>query len=208
MRHVVNLDDICGQCDYITIHVPAMDSTKGMIGAHEIGLMKETAAVLNFSRDTLVDSEDIVAALDADKLGCYVTDFAVPAIMGAKNAIVLPHLGASTEEAEENCAVMACQQIVDFIENGNIKNSVNFPACDLGTLRPFGQRVCIIHKNTPGVINEITDAIAAHGHNLANMLSKARGDFAYTMIDVDDMLGDDAYEKMSARESVVRVRIL
>ena len=206
--HVVNLDDICRECDYITIHVPAMESTKGMIGEHEIGLMKDDAVLLNFSRDTLVDGDALVAALNDDKLGRYVTDFATPQIMGAKNAIVLPHLGASTAEAEENCAVMAVQQIVDFIENGNILNSVNFPACSLGPLRPIGQRLTIIHRNVPGVINGITDAIAAHGHNLANMISKAKGDFAYTIIDVDEQLGDDAYDKISARESVLRVRIL
>lgn len=206
VRHVMNLDDICKECDYISIHVPAMESTKGMIGAHEISLMKNDAVLLNFSRDTLVDNDALVAALNEGELGRYVTDFAIPAIMNAKNAIVLPHLGASTAEAEENCAVMAVQEIVDFIENGNIKNSVNFPACDLGPLRPVGQRITIIHRNVPGVINGITDAIAAHGHNLANILSKARGDFAYTIIDIDDKVGDDAYEKMSARESVVRVR--
>ena len=208
VHHVVNLDDICRDCDFITIHVPALESTKGMIGEHEIGLMKDDAVLLNFSRDTLVNNDALVAALNDGKLGRYVTDFAVPAIMGAKNAIVLPHLGASTAEAEENCAVMACQQIVDFIENGNIKNSVNFPACDLGPLRPFGQRITIVHRNVPGVINGITDAIAAHGHNLANIISKAHGDYAYTIIDIDDKTGDDALEKMSARESVVRVRIL
>ena len=208
VRHVVNLDDICKECDFITIHVPAMDSTKGMIGAHELDLMKPDAVVLNFSRDTLVDEPALIEALNAGKLGRYVTDFATHALMGARNAIVLPHLGASTAEAEENCAVMAVHQIVDFIENGNVKNSVNFPVCDLGPLRPIGQRITIIHRNVPGVINELTDAIAAHGHNLANMISKARGDFAYTMIDIDDEVGDDAFEKMSGRESVVRVRIL
>ena len=135
VHHVTNLDDICRECDYITIHVPAMDATKGMIGADQIGLMKADAVLLNFSRDTLVDSAALVAALDADKLGRYVTDFAIPAIMGAKNAIVIPHLGASTAEAEENCAVMAVAEIVDFIENGNIKNSVNFPPVSLGARR-------------------------------------------------------------------------
>ena len=208
VQHVTNLDDICSQCDYITIHVPAMESTKGMIGAHEIGLMKEGAVVLNFSRDTLVDGDALVAALEAGKVGRYVTDFATPQIMGAPNAIVLPHLGASTEEAEENCAVMAVNQMVDFMENGNIKNSVNFPACTLGPRRDSGQRIALIHRNVPGVINGITDAIAVHGHNLANIVSKARGDYAYTIIDIDDKVGDDAFDKMSAREGIIRVRIL
>ena len=208
IHHVTDLKDLCASCDFITIHVPAMDSTKGMIGKAEIESMKEDAVLLNFSRDTLVDNEALVAALNADKLGCYVTDFAIPAIMGAKNAIVLPHLGASTAEAEENCAVMAVQQTVDFIENGNIKNSVNFPACDLGPRRPVGQRLTIVHRNVPGVINSITDAIAAHGQNLANMISKARGDFAYTIIDIDEEFGADAEAKMQEREEVIRVRVL
>ena len=208
VKHVTNLDDICSECDYITIHVPAMDSTKGMIGEHEIELMKSDAVFLNFSRNTLVDESAMVRALEADQLGRYVTDFANPTIMGAKNTIILPHLGASTAEAEENCAVMAVNQLVDFIDNGNIVNSVNFPACSLGALRPVGQRITLIHRNTPGVINGVTDAIAQHGHNLANIVSKARGDFAYTIIDIDDEVGEDALEKLSAREGIVRVRIL
>ena len=208
VHHVTNLDDICRECDYITIHVPAMDATKGMVGAAQIGLMKADAVLLNFSRDTLVDSAALVAALDADKLGCYVTDFAIPAIMGAKNTIVLPHLGAPTEEAEENCAVMAVQEIVDFIENGNITNSVNFPPVSLGARRPQGQRIAVAHKNIPGAISGITDALADHGHNVANILSKSRGEYAYALIDIDDQIGDDALEKMSAREGILRVRFL
>lgn len=208
VHHVTDLDDLCAQCDYITIHVPAMDSTKGMIGAQQIAAMKDDAVLLNFSRDSLVDEAALVAALEAGKLGCYVTDFATPGIMAAPHTIVLPHLGASTEEAEDNCAMMAVRQMVDFIETGAIANSVNFPAVDLGPLRSQGQRLTIIHRNVPGVINDITDAIAEHGHNLANMLSKARGDFAYTVIDIDDELGADAVEKMEAREAVIRARVL
>ena len=208
VQHTTNLDDICRECDYISIHVPAMDSTKGMIGADQIALMKADAVLLNFSRDSLVDEAALIEALNADKLGRYVTDFATPGIMGARCAIVLPHLGASTEEAEENCAVMAANEIVDFIENGNITNSVNFPAVDLGPKRAQGQRITIVHRNVPGIINAITEAIAEHGHNLANILSKARGDYAYAIIDVDDQLGDDAQEKMQAREGVLRVRVL
>lgn len=170
--------------------------------------MKDDAVLLNFSRNTLVDEEALAKALEVGEIGRYVTDFANPTVMGAKNAIVLPHLGASTAEAEENCAVMAANQIADFIDNGNIVNSVNFPACTLGPRRAVGQRITLIHRNVPGVINGITDAIAQHGHNLANILSKARGDFAYTIIDIDDNLGDDAVDKMSAREGVVRVRVL
>jgi len=207
VKHTTNLEDICRECDYITIHVPAMDSTKGMIGADQIALMKSDAVLLNFSRDTLVDEAALIAALNDGKVGRYVTDFATPAIMGAKNAIVLPHLGASTEEAEENCAVMAAAEIVDFIENGNITNSVNFPAVDLGPRREVGQRITVLHRNVPGVINGISAALAEHGHNVANMVSKSRGDYAYAIIDIDDKVGDDAHDKMSAREGVLRVRI-
>ncbi len=208
VHHVTDLNDLCAMCDFITIHVPAMESTKGMIGADQIAAMKDTAVLLNFSRDSLVDEAALINALDADRIACYVTDFANPAILKAKNTIVLPHLGASTEEAEENCAMMAVREITDFIDNGNIKNSVNFPNVDLGPLRSCGQRITIIHRNVPGTINDITDAIAEHGHNLANMISKARGDFAYTIIDVDTNVGEDAAEKMLAREAVIRVRIL
>ena len=207
VQHTTSLDDLCAQCDYITIHVPAMESTKGMIGADQIAKMKDDAVLLNFSRDTLVDEAALIEALNADKLGRYVTDFATPAIMGAKNAIVIPHLGASTAEAEENCAVMAVHEIVDFIENGNITNSVNFPAVDVGPRRGFGQRITVLHRNVPGVINGITEALAQHGHNVDNMVSKSRGDYAYAVIDIDDTVGDDAHDKMSARENVLRVRI-
>ena len=208
VHHVIDLNEICRECDYITIHVPAMDSTKGMLGAEQFAVMKENAVVLNFSRDTLVQEDALIEALNAGKIGRYVTDFATPGIMGAKNTIVLPHLGASTAEAEENCAVMAVKQIVDFIDNGNITNSVNFPAVSLGARRAEGQRISIVHRNVPGVINDITEAIASHGHNLANIVSKARGDYAYTIIDVDDPLGDDAQEKMASREGILRVRVL
>ena len=210
VRHVTDLDALCAECDYITIHVPAMDSTKGMVGAAQIAAMKDDAVLLNFSRNTLVDEDAVVAALNEGTLGRYITDFANPTIMAAPadRAIVLPHLGASTAEAEENCAVMAVNEVVDFIENGNIKNSVNYPAVDLGPHRPQGQRVTIAHKNVPGVLNAITEAIAGRGHNLANMISKSRGEYAYAIIDIDDNFGDDAVEKMSAREGVLRVRVL
>ena len=207
VQHTTNLDELCAQCDYITIHVPAMDSTKGMIGANQIAAMKDDAVLLNFSRDTLVDEAALIEALNADKLGRYVTDFATQPLMSAKNAIVIPHLGASTAEAEENCAVMAVHEIADFIENGNITNSVNFPAVDMGPKRAIGQRITVLHRNVPGVINGITEALADHGHNVANMVSKSRGDYAYAVIDIDDQVGDDAYDKMSARENVLRVRI-
>ena len=208
VHHITNLDEICAECDYITIHVPAMPSTNGMIGVHEIGLMKADAVLLNFSRDTLCDVDAVAAALNDDRLGKYVTDFATPAIMGAKNAIVIPHLGASTEEAEENCAMMAVKQIVDFIENGNIVNSVNYPACEMGVKPADGVRLAVAHRNIPGMINALTDAVASEGVNLANITSKARGDFAYTLIDLDQPVSDDALAKMRSVDGVLRVRLV
>ena len=208
VHHVTNLDELCEQCDYITIHVPAMESTKGMVGAHEIGLMKSDAVFINLSRDSLVDSEAIVAALNEDKIGCYVTDFAIPAIMGAKNTIIFPHLGASTEEAEDNCAIMAAREIADYIDNGNIKNSVNYPACELGARKAGGMRVCVAHRNIPGMINAVTEVISSKGVNVANFVSKARGDFAYMMLDLDQELTEDALEQMRGIEGVIRVRAL
>lgn len=208
VHHVSDLMEICRECDFITIHVPAMDSTKGMIGAEQIAAMKENAVLLNFSRDSLVDEAALIEALGAGKVGRYVTDFANPAIMKAERTIVLPHLGASTEEAEDNCAIMAVRELVDYINNGNIVNSVNYPAVDLGPLPQVGERLTIVHRNVPGTINDITEAIAKRGQNVANMISKARGDYAYTIIDADSPFGDDAIEKMEARDAVIRVRIL
>ena len=208
VKYDASLDDICKECDYITIHVPAMEATKGMIGKHEIELMKSDAVFLNFSRDTLVDIDAMAAALAEGAVGCYVTDFATPAIMGAPCTIVLPHLGASTEEAEDNCAEMAVDEIVDFIENGNIANSVNFPACDMGPRPAEGQRIAVMHANVPGMINAMTDAIQAAGINLANILSKARGEVAYTLIDLDTALPEAGLAKMGQAEGVIRVRAL
>ena len=206
VKHVSNLDDICRECDYLTIHVPAMDATKGMIGEHESSLMKSDAAFLNFSRDTLVDIPAMAAALRDGKIGRYVTDFATPEIMGVPGAIVLPHLGASTEEAEENCAMMAAREISDYIDNGNITNSVNFPACDMGPRPTEGQRIAVLHANIPGRINAMTDAIQAGGINLANMTSKARGDVAYTLIDLDAALDEAYLAKIAAADGVMRLR--
>ena len=208
VKHITDLNEICSECDFMTIHVPALESTIGMIGADQIALMKSDAVFLNFSRDTLVDSDAMVAALNDGKIGGYITDFATPAIVNAKNAIVLPHLGASTAEAEENCAVMAAQEIVDYIENGNIRNSVNFPACDMGPAPDHGSRLSILHKNVPGVIEGITRAIGEEGVNLANITSKAHGDFAYALLDLDDALSEDALTKINWLEGALRVRVV
>ena len=208
VHHVTNLDDICATCDYITIHVPALESTIGMIDAHQIALMKSSAVLLNFSRDTLCDQDALADALNNDRLGCYITDFVTPQMLAAKNAIILPHIGASTAEAEENCAVMAVNEIVDYIENGNIANSVNYPACDMGPAPAEGSRIAFLHKNVPGVINTITSFIGAEGVNLANITSKARGDYAYAMVDLDAALSADALEQIATNDEIVRVRVV
>ena len=208
VHHVTNLDDICAACDYITIHVPALESTIGMIDAHQISLMKPNAVLLNFSRDTLCDQDALADALNNDRLGSYITDFVTPQMLTAKNAIILPHIGASTAEAEENCAIMAVNEIVDYIDNGNIKNSVNFPACDMGPAPAEGSRIGVLHKNVPGVINAVTASIGEEGVNVANITSKARGDYAYALVDLDAALSADAIGKIAANEAIVRVRVV
>lgn len=208
VHHVTELDDICANCDYITIHVPAMESTLGMIGEHEISLMKPDAVFLNFSRDTLVDTDAMADALVNGRIGRYITDFATPNLVKVENAITLPHLGASTAEAEENCAVMAVHEMVDYIENGNIKNSVNFPACDMGPIPAHTTRLAVLHKNIPGMIEGISSAISAEGANLSNITSKARGDYAYALVDVDGELSDDAVAKITLHDAAIRVRVI
>ncbi|MEE8722086.1 MAG: 3-phosphoglycerate dehydrogenase family protein [Eggerthellaceae bacterium] len=208
VHHLTNLDDLCGQCDYITIHVPTMDSTKGMIGKHELSLMKDDAVFLNFSRDTLVDIPALEEALEQGKLGRYITDFAVPGLVGTKNTIVLPHLGASTAEAEENCAVMAVHELVDYVDNGNIRNSVNYPACDMGPAPETGSRIAILHNNVPGIISGVTDALSKKGINVDNITSKSRGNYAYALIDLNQALGDDDIATIGALEGVNRVRVV
>ena len=171
-------------CDYITIHVPALPDTKGMINKDAISLMKKGVVVLNFARDVLVDSEAMVDALVSGVVKRYVTDFPTPEIAGVKGAIVIPHLGASTEESEENCARMAVKELRDYLENGNIKNSVNYPACDMG-VKEAGNRITILHKNIPNMIGQLTAVLAQENMNISLMTNKSRKEYAYTMIDVE-----------------------
>lgn len=207
VQHASDLDKLCAECDYLTIHVPAMESTKNMIGADQIAAMKDGAVLLNFSRDTLVDTAAIVAALDGATLGSYITDFATPELMKAtRNLIVLPHLGASTAEAEENCAVMAVRQLVDYLDNGNIANSVNYPACDMGPAPETGGRIAVLHRNVPGMITAMTDGLGKAGVNVDNITSKSRGSFAYALIDTDKALSDDVVSAICAADGIVRVR--
>lgn len=208
VHHITDVDELFRTCDYLTIHVPAVEGTIGMINEHACSIMKEGAVFLNFSRDTLVDSAAMAAALESGKVKTYITDFATPEVMAMKNAIVLPHLGASTEEAEENCAMMAVKELRNYIENGNIVNSVNYPACDMGICVDGNSRVAVLHRNVPNMIAQITNLLSEAGINIANLTNKARGEFAYTLVDTEAPVDEAMAEKLAAIESVCRVRVV
>ncbi len=207
VKHINDPETIYRECDYITIHVPLMDATKKMISAEAIAMMKPTAVVLNFARDLLVDEEAMVAALGEGKVRKYVSDFANPMTAGKPGCIVIPHLGASTEESEDNCAVMAVQEIRDYMENGNIKNSVNYPSCDMGVCQT-ASRIAFLHKNAKGTIGTFTACLGDAGVNIDNMSNKSKGDFAYTMMDVDAPVPADVVEKMSNLPGVFKARVI
>lgn len=205
--HINDINMIYRDCDYITIHVPLTDATRKMIGKEEIAQMKDDVVLLNFARDLLVDEEAVCEALKAGKMKKYVTDFANPTVANAPNTLVTPHLGASTEESEDNCAVMAVKQLMDYLENGNIKNSVNYPSCDGGTCIDAG-RLTINHKNIPNMISQFTKVLGDAGVNIANMINKSKGDFAYTMIDVTSPISKEVAQALKSIEEVYRVRII
>lgn len=207
VKHITNVEDIYKECDYITIHVPALPTTKGMLNKDAFALMKDGIRILNFSRDTLVNDEDMKEALDSGKVAKYVTDFPNPAIAGVDNVITLPHLGASTEESEDNCAIMAVKQIADFMENGNIKNSVNYPACDAGVCEAV-QRIAICHKNIPDMLTRFTGVFSKKAINISNMVSKSKGDWAYTILDVESKVDAASEAELAAVDGVVRVRVI
>ena len=206
IHHARSVDELYRECDYITIHVPATEDTKGMIDKNAISLMKEGVVVLNFARDVLVNSEDMVDALVGGKVKRYVTDFPTPEIAGVKHAIVIPHLGASTEESEDNCARMAVQELRDFLENGNITHSVNYPDCDMGV--PDKTRITILHRNVPNMLGQFTAVLAADMINIADMTNKSRGGYAYTVIDVDTEVGENVVKDLEGVEGVCRVRVI
>ena len=207
VKHTTSLDTICQECDYITLHVPAVDSTKGMINKAAIDQMKDGVVILNFARDVLVNEDDLAEALKSGKVKKYVTDFANHTVAGHKGILVTPHLGASTEESEENCAVMAVKEVRDFLENGNIKNSVNYPNCDIGTCVAVG-RITICHKNIPNMISQLTKILGAEGLNIADMTNKSKGEYAYTLIDLESAASAEALDALKAIEGVSKVRVV
>ena len=207
VKHTTSLDTICQECDYITLHVPAVDSTKGMINKAAIEQMKDGVMILNFARDLLVNEDDLAEALKSGKVKKYVTDFANPKSVNMDNTIVIPHLGASTEESEDNCAKMAVQEIMDYLENGNIRNSVNYPACDMG-VKKAACRVAVLHMNIPNMIGQITGVLAAGKINISDMTNKSRDKFAYTLMDLEHTPDDIMVQKLNAIEGVLRVRLI
>ncbi len=205
VKHISNIDDIYRECDYITLHVPLMEQTKKMVGTDAIALMKPEAIVLNFARDLLVDEEAMVEALASGKVKRYVSDFPNTTTVGSKGCIVTPHLGASTAESEDNCAIMAVREIRDFLENGNITNSVNFPDCNMGGCMTAG-RVGILHRNVSGMLSRFTTAIGDAGINIDGMANKSKGNYAYVLLDLDAPATDEVIAKLSGMDGVLRAR--
>ncbi len=204
--YISDINEIYAECDYITIHVPLTDSTKNLVNADTIAKMKDGVRILNFSRAALVNSADIKAALESGKVAAYVTDFPTDDVLDVDGIIAIPHLGASTPESEENCATMAAKELIDYIENGNIVNSVNLP--EITMPRSGKNRVCVIHKNIPNMLTKITGIVANDNINIENLLNKSRGDYAYTMLDIDDADIAQLQTEIEAIDGVIRVRII
>ena len=199
-------DDLLAASDYVTVHMPLMDATRGMINEEFLAKMKPGAALLNFARGELADNDAVKAALRSGHLRAYVTDFPNEALLGVKGVIAIPHLGASTPESEDNCVVMACRQIDMYLKNGAIRNSVNYPACDLGAAD--GQRVAVLHANVPNMVGQITSAIAHDNINIDNMTNSSKGKFAYTVLHLDDVAPEDVIQSLSKVQGVYGVRVL
>lgn len=207
VKHVINVEDIYADCDMITIHVPLLDSTKGMIDQDAIAKMKDGVILLNFARDLLVDEKAVLEGIEGGKIRRYVSDFPNPTTAGQKGCIVIPHLGASTEESEDNCAKMAVDEMMDYLYNGNIKNSVNYPNCDMGVCAQAG-RVAIFHKNVANMITKFTACFGDEGINISDLMNKSRGEVAYTMMDIETPADAAIIEKLSQIEGVFRVRVV
>ena len=207
IKHITDINEIFRECDYITLHVPLTDDNRGMIGKNSIPQMKDGVVILNFARDLLVDDDEMEKALESGKVARYVTDFPNTKSARMEKAIVIPHLGASTQESEDNCAVMAANELVDYLENGNIKNSVNFPSCDMGVCQVEG-RVALLHKNIPNMIGQITSAFAKNGYNISDLTNKSKGSKAYTLVDIESKASDSLVKELNAIEGILKVRVI
>ena len=205
VKTVTDVNDLYAASDYITIHVPYNADTKGTIGEKSIAVMKDGVRILNFARGELADTAAVLAAVESGKFACYITDFPSDELIGVKNVICVPHLGASTPESEDNCAVMAASELIDYIENGNIRNSVNFPNAEMNAA---GTKICVLHKNVPAVISEITTILGKASINIDNMINASKKDYAYTLIDAAGNISEDIAAKLSAAENVIKVRVI
>ncbi len=198
-------DDVFAACDYLTLHVPYNKDTEGMINAETIAKMKDGVRVLNYARGELVNDDDMIVALESGKVSCYCTDFPNAKTAHAKGVVATPHLGASTPESEDNCAIMAADELIEYLETGNIRNSVNLPSAELNAI---GTKICVIHKNVPAMISAVTTAAASNGLNIENMVNTSRGDFAYTMLDVIGEVTDHMMDTLGRIEGIIRVRVI
>ena len=205
--HAKTREEVYANCDIITLHVPLLDSTKHMINAETIAMMKDGVVILNFARDLLVDDDAMEAALKSGKVKRYITDFPNDRTAGMEGVVAIPHLGASTEESEDNCAKMAVRQMMNYLENGNIINSVNYPNCDMGVCTKPG-RLMILHKNIPNTISRFTTTVASYGINISDMMNRSKGEHAYTMLDIDEPTPADLAAELEKQEGVYRVRVI
>ncbi|MBE5807756.1 MAG: 3-phosphoglycerate dehydrogenase, partial [Clostridiales bacterium] len=206
VKHSQDIDELLAHSDYITLHVPLMDATRGMIDAEAIGKMKQGAALLNFSRGPLVDTLAVIEALEKGALRSYVTDFPSKELIGVPHAVLTPHLGASTPESEDNCVHMVSRQIDAYLKTGSIVNSVNYPNCPLG--RVTMPRVAVLHRNVPRVIGSITSEVSLEGINIENMVNQSRGEYAYTVLDVNEAPSEALIDRLASHASIYRVRLL
>ncbi len=206
VQRAASMDQLLAKCDYITVHVPLNDSTRGLINSESIAKMKKGVKILNFARGELVDNKALLAAIESGQVDRYVTDFPDKDVIGVENIIPIPHLGASTPEAEENCAIMAVRQLCDYLETGNIKNSVNYPDCSM----PMNgeTRIAIGNRNVPNMVGQISHVIAESGLNIANMINRNKGDHAYNLIDIDGSVPEDVIEKINAIDGIIFTRII
>ena len=207
IKPVKTLDEIYENCDIITVHVPLLDSTRKMINAEAMAKMKDGVILLNFARDALVDDDDLEAALKSGKVKRYITDFPNDKTAGMEGVVAIPHLGASTEESEDNCAKMAVRQLMDYMENGNITNSVNYPSCNMGVCTKAG-RITVMHKNIPNTISRFTTVVSGHNINISDMLNRSKGEYAYTMLDLDEPTPASLAQMLESLDGVIRVRVI